>query len=167
MGTAVHRASASTDYYTRGDYISGIYVDGMDVLAVREATRWAKEYILREKVPLVMELDTYRYYGHSMSDPGKSYRKSEEVQQFRKEKDAIKIAMSYLTSNNMATADELTSIQKTIQSEMKENVEFALTSQEPDMDQLYTDILVNTQAYPVRGCDPFTWGDSQVKSINI
>ncbi|QSL65694.1 hypothetical protein MERGE_003007 [Pneumocystis wakefieldiae] len=79
MGTSAERSSAMTDYYKRGHYIPGIQVDGMNVLAIKHASAFSKQYSL-ENGPLVMEFVTYRYSGHSMSDPGTSYRTREEIQ---------------------------------------------------------------------------------------
>jgi pyruvate dehydrogenase E1 component alpha subunit len=78
MGTSESRAAKSSAFFTRGDYMSGIKIDGMDVLATREAFRFAKEYAL-EHGPIIVEADTYRYHGHSMSDPGSTYRSRDEV----------------------------------------------------------------------------------------
>ena len=83
MGTSVERASANTDFYTRGDTIPGIRVDGLDVLSVREATKWLTAYIRAGNGPVVMELTTYRYRGHSMSDPGTSYRSRDEIKKVK------------------------------------------------------------------------------------
>ena len=87
MGTSVERAAASPDYYKRGDCIPGLRVDGMDILCVREATKFA--YCWPAKGPFLVGLQTYRYHGHSMSDLGVSYRTQEEIQEVRSKSDPI------------------------------------------------------------------------------
>lgn len=90
MGTSAERSSMNTSYYTRGDVIPGIQVNAMDVLAVHQATKHASEYTLAGNGPLIMELVTYRYGGHSLSDPGTTYRTREEIQKMRSGSDPIR-----------------------------------------------------------------------------
>merc|ERR1712226_1645768 len=105
MGTSQERSSASQTFYTKGDYIPGIWVDGMDILAVREATKFAIDYCGSGKGPLVFEIATYRYHGHSMSDPGTSYRTREEIQEMRQTRDPITSLREKLVSSKLARTD--------------------------------------------------------------
>lgn len=107
MGTSAQRSSASSQYYSRGDYVPGIWVDGMDILAVREASKFAIEHCDSGKGPIVMETATYRYSGHSMSDPGTSYRTREEVQEVRQTRDPITSFKEKIINANLTTAEEL------------------------------------------------------------
>lgn len=106
MGTSASRSSSNTDYYTRGDALPGIWVDGMDVLAVREATRFAIDYATKTG-PLVMEVFTYRYSGHSMSDPGTSYRTRDEIQEVRQTRDPIMLFKNKITETGLVSEDEI------------------------------------------------------------
>lgn len=156
MGTSVNRGAASTDYYTRGDYIPGLWVDGMDVLAVREATRFAVDMCRKGKGPLVMEVETYRYYGHSMSDPGTSYRTREEVQEVRQTRDPITHFKDKLISAQLATSDEIKQLESEVKAEVEAATEMSKTSREVPLEELYADIYVNPLVAKIRGTTPFT-----------
>jgi len=158
MGTSVDRASASTEYYKRGDYIPGIWVDGMDVLAVREAARWAAAYVRSGKGPLVMDLATYRYHGHSMSDPGTSYRTREQIQEVRSKRDPIGGFKDRIIASELVTAEEIKAIDDKVKKEVDDAVLHARNDPEPSPEELYSHVY--SQLPPglkIRGCDPFTY----------
>ena len=144
MGTAVNRGSAETHFHRRGTAfrIPGISVNGMDVLEVRAAAEIAVAHVRSGKGPVLMELVTYRYRGHSMSDPAK-YRSREEVQEMREKHDPIDAAKAELLKRGIAE-DRLKELEKAIRARVGEAADFAENSPEPDMPELYTDILVES-----------------------
>jgi len=144
MGTAVKRGSAETHFYRRGTAfrIPGMDVNGMDVLEVRAAAEVALEHVRSGKGPVLMELHTYRYRGHSMSDPAK-YRSREEVQEMREKHDPIDAARAELLARGVAE-DRLKEIEKQIRSKVNEAADFSENSPEPELSELYTDVLVES-----------------------
>ncbi|KAI9003084.1 dehydrogenase E1 component-domain-containing protein [Gaertneriomyces semiglobifer] len=153
MGTSAHRAAASVKYYTRGDYIPGIRVNGMDVLAVRDASKWAREWTLSGKGPLVMEMVTYRYGGHSMSDPGTTYRTREEIQNMRSTNDPITGLKERILARNIMSEDELKKIDKDIRTEIDQAVAEAKASPEPELSELFSDVYTkDNEPDFLRGC---------------
>jgi len=151
MGTSADRASANTNYYQRGDYIPGIWVDGMDVLAVREATRFARQVCADGKGPVLMETATYRYSGHSMSDPGTSYRTREEVQEVRQHRDPITSFKEKIISANLVTAEELKAIETAAKEEIDKAVKDAKADGEISMEELTADIYAENLEGQIRG----------------
>jgi len=139
MGTSTKRAAANDQFYTRGDVIPGIWVDGMDVLAVKRAFQWAGDYARNGNGPLFMELSTYRYHGHSMSDPGISYRSREEVDSMRTQRDCIENLRARILEKNWATQAELKDIEKQIRVEVDQAAETAKAAKELPLTELYTD----------------------------
>lgn len=155
MGTSVERAAASTDYYKRGDYIPGLRVDGMDVLCVREATKFAADHCRSGKGPILMELQTYRYHGHSMSDPGISYRTREEIQEVRSKSDPITLLKDRMLNNNLSSVEELKEIDVEVRKEIEEAALFATTDPEPPLEELAHHIYHNEAPFDVRGANPW------------
>jgi pyruvate dehydrogenase E1 component alpha subunit len=143
MGTSVDRSASEPDFYKRGESfrIPGIRVDGMDVLAVRGAAEMALEWV-KEKGPIILEMMTYRYRGHSMSDPAK-YRTREEVQEVRETRDPITHAERELEKMGVKE-EELKAIDKQIKEIIVEAAKFAEDAPEPDPSELYTDVLVES-----------------------
>jgi pyruvate dehydrogenase E1 component alpha subunit len=141
MGTSVSRSSAQPDLSRRGAsfQIPGEQVDGMDVRAVHAAGKRAVEWARSGKGPYILEMLTYRYRGHSMSDPAK-YRTREEVNKVRDENDPIDKVRNRLLENGWATEDELKEIEKSVRDIVTEAAEFAQVSPEPDPSELWTDI---------------------------
>jgi pyruvate dehydrogenase E1 component alpha subunit len=144
MGTSVNRPSAEDQLYRRGQSFRtpGLQGDGMDVLAVRGAATTALEWVRGGKGPILLELKTYRYRGHSMSDPAK-YRSREEVQAVREKSDPIEAVKRELASVGVSEAD-LKKTDDEIKRIVVEAADFAEQSPEPDAAELYTDVLVET-----------------------
>ncbi|MEQ8592352.1 MAG: pyruvate dehydrogenase (acetyl-transferring) E1 component subunit alpha [Parvibaculum sp.] len=142
MGTSVARSSAQTNLSKRGASfnIPGEQVDGMDVRAVRAAGEKAAEFCRSGKGPYILEMMTYRYRGHSMSDPAK-YRAREEVAKMRQEHDPIEQVRARLLAGKHVTEDELKEIDKEIKAVVNDAAEFAQSSPEPDPSELWTDVL--------------------------
>jgi pyruvate dehydrogenase E1 component alpha subunit len=147
MGTSVARASAQTNLSKRGVSfnIPGEQVDGMDVRAVRAAGEKAVAYCRAGKGPYILEMMTYRYRGHSMSDPAK-YRAKEEVAKMRQEHDPIEQVRMRLLNGKSIGEDDLKEIDKEIKAIVNEAAEFAQSSPEPDPSELWTDVLANMEA---------------------
>ncbi|TKT79371.1 pyruvate dehydrogenase (acetyl-transferring) E1 component subunit alpha [Aquamicrobium sp. LC103] len=143
MGTSVSRSSAETDFSQRGlsFRIPGIQVDGMDVRAVKSAAELAVEHCRSGKGPIILEMQTYRYRGHSMSDPAK-YRSKDEVQKMRSEHDPIEQVKARLLEAKWASEDDLKAIDKEVRDIVQDAAEFAQNDAEPDPSELYTDILL-------------------------
>ena len=141
MGTAQSRSTSSPDIFTRGEAfgISGQAVDGMNVLEVKAAGERAVKHCRAGNGPFILEVKTYRYRGHSMSDPAK-YRTREEVQKMREERDPIEYVRSLLLTGKHATEDDLKAIDKDIKKVVNASTDFAKESPEPDLSELWTDI---------------------------
>ena len=141
MGTSQKRSTSTPDLYTRGTAfgIQGELVDGMDVLAVKAASEKAVAHCRSGEGPYILEIKTYRYRGHSMSDPAK-YRTREEVQKMRDERDPIEQVRDLLLTGKHATDDDLKAIDKEIKSIVNEAAEFSKESPEPALEELWTDI---------------------------
>ncbi|MEZ5780037.1 MAG: pyruvate dehydrogenase (acetyl-transferring) E1 component subunit alpha [Paracoccaceae bacterium] len=144
MGTAQKRSTSTPKLHTRGEAfgIPGEIVDGMDVLAVKASSEKAVAHCRSGKGPYILEVMTYRYRGHSMSDPAK-YRTREEVQKMREERDAIEHVRELLLQGKHATDDELKAVDKEIKAVVNEAAEFAKESPEPALEELWTDIYAD------------------------
>ena len=156
MGTSEDRHASSTEFYKRGDYIPGILIDGMDILAVREAIRFAIDYCsVQKKGPLVYEISTYRYHGHSMSDPGTSYRTREEVQEMRQKRDPITSFRERLVNAELATLAELKGIEVDVKKKVDDDVKKAKSDGEIGVEELFFDMYEANQGGKIRGITPW------------
>ena len=147
MGTSVERSSSETHLFKRGASfnIPGAEVDGMDVVAVREAGLKAAEHARSGKGPFILEMKTYRYRGHSMSDPGK-YRTREEIDDVRKTRDPIEHLRERLEADGAADEAAFKAIDAAVKAIVADSAEFARTAPEPDPSELYTDVYLEAAA---------------------
>lgn len=152
MGTAEWRAAKSPAYYKRGDYVPGLKVDGMDVFAVKQACKFAKEHALKNG-PLILEMDTYRYHGHSMSDPGSTYRTRDEISGVRQERDPLERIRKLVLSHDLATEKELKDIEKEARKEVDDAITQAKESPMPEPFELFTNVYVKDFGVEAFGAD--------------
>jgi len=141
MGTAVKRSSSEVQLYKRGLSfgIPGEQIDGMDVVKVHEAAVKAADFVREGHGPIILEMKTYRYRGHSMSDPAK-YRSKEEVEEYKQKHDPIERLKREIETRHKVKEDEFKALDAKIKAIVKDVEDFARTSPEPSEDELFTDI---------------------------
>ncbi|XP_047998508.1 pyruvate dehydrogenase E1 component subunit alpha, mitochondrial-like isoform X2 [Leguminivora glycinivorella] len=150
MGTAAKRSSASTEYHKAGRFMPGIKADGMDIITTREISRIAADYSRSGNGPIVVQFQCYRYYGHSMSDPGTSYRTREEVQHVRQTRDPLNLFKAVLIEAKLASEDEIEAINKKAKKVCAEAKDAAAAAPSPDPADLYTHVYVKYLEQPRR-----------------
>lgn len=151
MGTSNSRHSHNTEFYARGDLIPGFKFDGQNVLMVREAMKWAGAYVV-ENGPLYIEISTYRYHGHSMSDPGTTYRTKEEIANVRATRDPVEIVRHMILDHEWATEKELKDQEKDIRKTLEGEAAKIRSDPVPTAADLYTHIG-STKEHYVRGVE--------------
>mmetsp|Transcript_61970 Transcript_61970/g.166305 ORF Transcript_61970/g.166305 Transcript_61970/m.166305 type:complete len:417 (-) Transcript_61970:122-1372(-) len=152
MGTSIARGASNAEFYTRYDPLPGLKVDGMDAFSVKAATAAARKHCMDGLGPFVLEMNTYRYHGHSMSDPGLTYRSRDEVSNVRKERDPIDKLKRITMQLGFLDEGAIKEMEKSVRAEVDEAVEFAKTSPEPALAEMYTEVFTHAQPY-VRGTD--------------
>jgi len=144
MGTSIDRHSSHSDYYKMGNHIPGIRIDGMNVLAVQEGMRFVKEFCGSGNGPMYVEMMTYRYHGHSMSDPGTTYRNREEIAFTRSNRDPLEFVKKTMIEAGFSDAEELKSIEKKIRKEVQAEVQLAKEGPYPPVETMFKDIFAKT-----------------------
>ncbi|KAE8910355.1 Pyruvate dehydrogenase E1 component subunit alpha, somatic form [Phytophthora fragariae] len=145
MGTSTKRSSYNDEYYTMGNKIPGIKCDGNDVLAVRECTKFLKQWCGEGKGPIFVEMNTYRYHGHSMSDPGVTYRNRDEISQMRASRDPIELVKKRMIEAEFATADEIKELEKKVRAEVVKATKEAKASGKPEEATAFMDVYSDDQ----------------------
>jgi len=152
MGTSIDRHSSHSDYFKMGNHIPGIRIDGMNVMAVKEGMRFVKDFCGNGNGPMYVEMMTYRYHGHSMSDPGTTYRNREEIALTRSTRDPIEFVKKTLVDAGFAEEDEIKALEKQLRKEVQEEVKKAKASAKPPLDSMFTHIYAKDiggeQEYP-------------------
>ena len=152
MGTSVERASFYPHMMSKFRGFAGLKLDGSNLFAVREGVRFAKEWSI-ENGPLFLEIETYRYQGHSMSDPGISYRTKDEVTDYRTKRDCILFIKNMILNNKLATEDELKKIDRDIKERIESEIEKIRNDPYPSPEDLYSDIYINEKPNFIRAAD--------------
>ena len=141
MGTSIDRHSSHSDYYKMGNHIPGVRIDGMNVLAVKEGMRFVKEYCGAGNGPMYVEMMTYRYHGHSMSDPGTTYRNREEIAMTRSTRDPLEFIKKTMVDAGFSDPEELKEKEKAIRKSVQKAVLKAKESPRPPLDELVKHIF--------------------------
>merc|ERR1712160_119057 len=137
MGTSIDRHSSISDYYKMGNAIPGLRIDGMNVLSVIEGMKFAKEYVGAGNGPIYVEMMTYRYHGHSMSDPGTTYRNREEIALTRTTRDPLEFIKRTVIDAGFADSEEIKAIEKTIRKQVQKEVMQAKEYPKPELKEMF------------------------------